>query len=149
MPIRGAVMLTTRAHSGGGVDPMRHGAVLVLRDASNEVPDHSALRFKGFDEVGVCGMLPKEANLARRKRNSLPAPIPWHSTCDVEYTEGQKCPVFFPTEAAMSAKKRRKVYGVRRETRRPRGWTRWFNEGLLDLDVAGSVRLRSVLWEHK
>jgi hypothetical protein len=58
-------------------------------------------------------------------------------------------PVFFPTEQAMSAKKRRKVYGVRRETRRPRGWTRWFNEGLLDIDVAGSVRLRSVLWEHK
>ena len=54
-----------------------------------------------------------------------------------------------PTEPAMSAKKRRKVYGVRRETRRPRGWTRWFNEGLFDMDLAGSIRLRSVLWDHK
>jgi hypothetical protein len=49
----------------------------------------------------------------------------------------------------MSAKKRRKVYGVRRETRRPRGWTRWFNEGLFDIDLPGSVRLRSVLWDQK
>jgi hypothetical protein len=46
----------------------------------------------------------------------------------------------------MSAKKRRKVYGVRRETRRPRGWTRWFHEGLLEADAGGSVRLRTVLF---
>jgi hypothetical protein len=49
----------------------------------------------------------------------------------------------------MSAKKRRKVYGVRRETRRSRGWTRWFNEGLLETDGAGSIRLRTVLWSQK
>jgi hypothetical protein len=49
----------------------------------------------------------------------------------------------------MSAKKRRKVFGVRRETRRPRGWTRWFNEGLLESEPAGSVRLRTVLWGPK
>ena len=49
----------------------------------------------------------------------------------------------------MSAKKRRKVNGMRRETRRPRGWTRWFNEGLFEIDVAGSVRLRSLLWGQK
>ena len=49
----------------------------------------------------------------------------------------------------MSAKKRRKVNGMRRETRRPRGWTRWFNEGLFEIDPAGSVRLRSVLWGQK
>jgi hypothetical protein len=49
----------------------------------------------------------------------------------------------------MSAKKRRKIYGVRRETRRPRGWTRWFNEGLLETDMAGGVRLRTVLGAQK
>jgi hypothetical protein len=49
----------------------------------------------------------------------------------------------------MNAKKRRKLYGVRRETRRPRGWTRWFNEGLLEADATGSVRLRTVLWGQK
>ena len=48
----------------------------------------------------------------------------------------------------MSAKKRRKLYGVRRETRRPRGWTRWFNEGLLETEPGG-IRLRSVLWTQK
>jgi len=49
----------------------------------------------------------------------------------------------------MSAKKRRKVFGVRRETRRPRGWTRWFNEGLFEAEAAGGVRLRTVLWGQK
>ncbi len=49
----------------------------------------------------------------------------------------------------MSSKKRRKLYGVRRETRRPRGWMRWFNEGLLETDAAGSIRLRTVLWAQK
>jgi len=52
-------------------------------------------------------------------------------------------------ESTMSAKRRRKVYGVRRESRRPRGWTRWFHEGLLEADLAGSVRLRTVLWGQK
>jgi hypothetical protein len=46
----------------------------------------------------------------------------------------------------MNAKKRRKVFGVRRETRRPRGWTRWFHEGLFEAEAAGSIRLRTVLW---
>jgi hypothetical protein len=49
----------------------------------------------------------------------------------------------------MSTKKRRKLYGVRRETRRPRGWTRWFNEGLLEAVATGSIRLRTVLWGQK
>jgi hypothetical protein len=47
----------------------------------------------------------------------------------------------------MNARQRRKVHGVRREHRRPRGWTRWFREGLLDAEpVVGSVRLRTTLW---
>jgi hypothetical protein len=48
----------------------------------------------------------------------------------------------------MSSKQRRKMYGIRRERRRPRGWTRWFNEGLIDTEAAqqGGVRLRTVLW---
>ena len=41
----------------------------------------------------------------------------------------------------MSAKRRRKIYGVRRETRRPRGWTRWFQEGLFETEAAGGIRL--------
>jgi hypothetical protein len=49
----------------------------------------------------------------------------------------------------MSPKKRRKLYGIRREVRRPRGWTRWFHEGLLEADIAGGVRLRTVLWGRK
>jgi hypothetical protein len=46
----------------------------------------------------------------------------------------------------MSAKKRRKINGVRRVTRRPRGWTKWFNEGLIEAEPTGGVRLRTVLW---
>ncbi len=46
----------------------------------------------------------------------------------------------------MSAKQRRKVYGIRRETRRPRGWTRWFHEGMLEAENTGGVRLRTTLW---
>ncbi len=46
----------------------------------------------------------------------------------------------------MSSKQRRKMYGIRRERRRPRGWTRWFNEGMLEAEAAGGVRLRTVLW---
>ncbi|APW62020.1 hypothetical protein BSF38_03552 [Paludisphaera borealis] len=49
----------------------------------------------------------------------------------------------------MSPKKRRKIYGVRRESRRTRGWTRWFQEGLLEAESAGGIRLRSVLWGQK
>jgi hypothetical protein len=67
-----------------------------------------------------------------------------HCTIDLAVNTSR----LLPTEPTMSAKKRRKVYGVRRETRRPRGWTRWFNEGLFDFD-AGSIRLRSVLWGQK
>jgi hypothetical protein len=46
----------------------------------------------------------------------------------------------------MSARKRRKIQGVRREHRRPRGWTRWFRDGLLEAEPAGGVRLRTTLW---
>jgi hypothetical protein len=51
----------------------------------------------------------------------------------------------------MSAKKRRKLNGVRRESRRPRDWTRWFQEGLIEADPAagGSIRLRAFLWGQK
>jgi hypothetical protein len=51
----------------------------------------------------------------------------------------------------MSAKKRRKLNGVRRESRRPRDWTRWFQEGLIEADpsAAGSMRLRGFLWGQK
>jgi len=55
----------------------------------------------------------------------------------------------FPTEATMSAKKRRKIYGVRRESRRSRGWTRWFQEGFFETELASSIRLRTVLWGQK
>ncbi len=48
----------------------------------------------------------------------------------------------------MSPKKRRKIYGVRRESRRTRGWTRWFHEGLMEEESTGSVRIRTVLWGH-
>lgn len=46
----------------------------------------------------------------------------------------------------MSTKQRRKVYGIRRESRRPRGWVRWYRDGLLEAGSPGSVRLRTVLW---
>lgn len=46
----------------------------------------------------------------------------------------------------MNPKQRRKLQGIRREFRRPRGWTRWFREGLLDAEPAGGVRLRTTLW---
>ena len=49
----------------------------------------------------------------------------------------------------MSAKQRRKIYGIRRETRRPRGWTRWFHEGMLDAEGTGGVRCRTTLWGQK
>ena len=45
----------------------------------------------------------------------------------------------------MSPKQRRKFRGSRRVSRRPREWTRWFREGVLDLEPRGSVRLRSTL----
>lgn len=46
----------------------------------------------------------------------------------------------------MSIKQKRKLYGIRRESRRPRGWTRWYRDGLLEAEPLGSVRLRTVLW---
>ncbi len=30
----------------------------------------------------------------------------------------------------MSTRQRRKLYGVRRQSRRPRDWTRWYREGV-------------------
>jgi hypothetical protein len=57
------------------------------------------------------------------------------------------CPRRFDSEVEnMSAKKRRKIQGIRRESRRTRGWTRWFRDGLLDAGPVGGVRLRTVLW---
>jgi hypothetical protein len=45
----------------------------------------------------------------------------------------------------MSPKQRRKFRGFRRTSRRPRDWTRWHREGLLEPEARGSLRLRSVL----
>lgn len=83
----------------------------------------------------------------------------WHGSC-VDRRGGVSCMyrdshlarlilTLRPTEATMSAKKRRKIYGVRRETRRPRGWTRWFQEGFFETEPANSIRLRTVLWGQK
>ena len=46
----------------------------------------------------------------------------------------------------MNAKQRRKLYGVRRESRRPRDWTRWYREGLLESESPCGIRLRTTLW---
>ncbi len=45
----------------------------------------------------------------------------------------------------MSPKQRRKFRGSRRLSRRPRDWTRWFREGMLDIGPRGSLRLRTML----
>lgn len=45
----------------------------------------------------------------------------------------------------MSPKQQRKFRGFRRTSRRPRDWTRWFREGVLESGVRGSARLRTVL----
>ena len=45
----------------------------------------------------------------------------------------------------MSPKQRRKSRGSRRASRRPRDWTRWFREGVLDTEARGSLRLRTIL----
>lgn len=45
----------------------------------------------------------------------------------------------------MSPKQQRKFHGFRRTFRRPRDWTRWFREGVLDAEPRGSVRLRTTL----
>jgi hypothetical protein len=45
----------------------------------------------------------------------------------------------------MSPKQRRKFRGARRGNRRPRDWTRWFREGVLDPESRGSLRLRTIL----
>ena len=42
----------------------------------------------------------------------------------------------------MSPKQQRKFRGIRRVNRRPRGWARWFRDGLLDLEPRGGMRLR-------
>jgi hypothetical protein len=74
----------------------------------------------------------------------------WYQSCSGVIMElPLQHPVSIPPEAIMSAKRRRKIYGVRRESRRPRGWTRWFQEGLLETESAGSIRLRTVLWGQK
>jgi len=88
-----------------------------------------------FSRIRVCGI-----GLALNKKRICRKPQHphFHISC---YT--------FPTEATMSAKKRRKIYGVRRETRRTRGWTRWFQEGFFETELANSIRLRTVLWGQK
>ena len=45
----------------------------------------------------------------------------------------------------MSPKQRRKFRGFRRDSRRPREWTRWFREGVLESEARGSLRLRTIL----
>jgi hypothetical protein len=73
----------------------------------------------------------------------------WYWSCEVEFRWDKISLVFVNAEHSMNAKKRRKIYGVRREFRRSRGWTRWFHEGLLEADPSGCVRLRTVLWGQK
>ena len=48
-------------------------------------------------------------------------------------------------EIDMSPKQRRKFRGSRRTNRRPRDWTRWFREGVLETEARGSLRLRTIL----
>jgi hypothetical protein len=45
----------------------------------------------------------------------------------------------------MSPKQQRKFRGIRRVNRRPRGWARWFRDGLLDMEPRGGMRLRLAL----
>lgn len=75
--------------------------------------------------------------------------LEWYAACDILRSSMSFDRSKSPTEATMSPKKRRKIYGVRREARRTRGWTRWFQEGMFDADSAGSIRLRSVLFGQK
>jgi hypothetical protein len=42
----------------------------------------------------------------------------------------------------MSPKQQRKFRGIRRLNRRPRGWSRWFRDGLLELEPRGGMRVR-------
>ena len=42
----------------------------------------------------------------------------------------------------MSSKQQHKYRGVRRLPRRSREWARWYQQGLLDLEVLRSARLR-------
>jgi hypothetical protein len=48
-------------------------------------------------------------------------------------------------EYDMSPKQRRKFRGSRRGNRRPRDWTRWFREGVLEAESRGSLRLRTIM----
>jgi len=45
-------------------------------------------------------------------------------------------------DSHMSPKQQRKFRGIRRVNRRPRGWARWFRDGLLELEPRGGMRLR-------
>jgi hypothetical protein len=45
----------------------------------------------------------------------------------------------------MSSKQRRKFRSSRRVFSRPRDWTRWYRDGVLDVEPRGSVRLRTVV----
>ena len=88
---------------------------------------------------------------ARDRENASSRTRFWSAVSELRKTliSDPSYPSLLPTEWTMSAKKRRKVFGVRRETRRPRGWTRWFHEGLFEAEAAGGVRLRTVLWGPK
>ena len=54
-----------------------------------------------------------------------------------------------PHGVAHERQERRQIHGVRRETRRPRGWTRRFQEGLFETESSNSIRLRTTLWGQK
>ena len=45
----------------------------------------------------------------------------------------------------MSPKQRRKFRSSRRPNHRPRDWTRWYREGVMDAESRGSLRLRTIL----
>jgi hypothetical protein len=46
----------------------------------------------------------------------------------------------------MSTKQRRKAQRSNKHVQRPRGWTRWYHEGLLEAEPGGGIRLRTTLW---
>jgi hypothetical protein len=45
----------------------------------------------------------------------------------------------------MSSKQQHKFRGIRRITRRSREWARWYRQGLFDLEVPRSARLRLLI----
>ena len=128
-----------------------HAKLLVKSGGIPEQSGHLAPRFLGilgflkrpfFD--GIHAGFGSDLALAFALRSPLSFVVVWDLLL-------ANTPAFSPpqinSEALnMSAKKRRKIHGIRREFRRPRGWTRWYLDGLLDEGPMGGVRLCTTLW---